>query len=134
MSDAYEGLWHLVPELSHYETGDPPKSGTYRITNKVDAVFFEINWIDAAGNASAIQFGGPLDADVPIEDQPGLTHARYTRVDGQRLQSSSFNGETLVAFADRRVSDDGQLMSVLQRISLPDGSTNAIFQVYRRED
>jgi hypothetical protein len=61
-----------------------------------------------------------------------MPDASYKHVTSHRLTSAGFASGTQVAFADRRVASDGQMMSVRQTTTLPGRATVTSFQVYRR--
>lgn len=128
----FDGTWVLLPELSFYDTGTPPRAGTYTVTHDGDKVGFSVSWENDDGQAMAVKFGGPLGPKVVVDDTPGVTHARFDMAPDGALVSEAFNGQDRVAYAMRRVSADGRLLSILQRITGPDGREMRIYQLYRR--
>jgi hypothetical protein len=124
----YEGIWHLVPDLSHYSAGTPPQSGRYEIAQEAASLNFRVDWV-MMGQAKSVSFSAPADgADA---DFPGLDRF-YLTLGTDHLDSTAEAGGRIVAFARRRVSADGALMSVYQENQTPEGPQR-IFQVYRRE-
>ena len=129
MSDCI-GTWVLLPELCFYSNGTPPESGRYEI-GLIDGRFvFGIQWV-AGGEARSTSFSAPADSEAELTEIPGLTHVQVEAPDPQTLDSSAFAGEDRLAFARRRVSNDGQLLSVFQTNQSPDGPTET-YQVYKR--
>lgn len=137
-ADLYLGTWELVPELSLYELGPVPASGTYEITRAGEGVQVRIRWtMQAGGPEQSTAFGGPADG-VPqalpaAAAQGGGPDAfSLTRVDGRTLDSAALRGGAVVAYARRVASVDGGLLATVQEGSRPDGSRFRNFQVYRR--
>ncbi len=128
---AFAGRWELIPELSFYEQGEPPESGTYTIDVDGETVSFTIEWsIDGADQS--IAFGGPLDGECHAVPEPDGAEVSYTRVDASVLESTLVVGGKRLAFARRQVSSDRTLMAVLQENTVADGGKVRITQVYRR--
>lgn len=44
MRDLFLGTWQLIPELSMYESGTPPASGIYEITEGDGGIRFRVRW------------------------------------------------------------------------------------------
>lgn len=126
------GAWILVPELSLYQAGQPPRSGRYEIELTAQQARFSVAWRGADDDEHAIEFGGCPDGARHRADSPGVTHLSIDVVDPYTLDSRAFRGQIQLAYARRRASDDGELLSVVQELSGPDGSTIRNFQVYRR--
>lgn len=132
MAARYLGLWHLIPELSIYEQGEPPVSGTYHITESDGVVAFSIDWTAPGGTPNSMAFSGPLDGAKHPADLPGLSHVSYTHIDEWTLDSAAFADDRQMMHARRRASKDGTLLAVVQRIRIPDGAMISNMQVYRR--
>ena len=130
---AYSAKWLLIPELSFYEEGQPPASGTYQISVEDDAASFSITWTTVEGQELSVEFAGLLDGQLHDVEQPEGAQASYTRIDNQTLDSTMVMNGVEVAYARRIVSNDGELMSVLQTSVRPDGSSFRNTQVYRKE-
>ncbi|MEM1248220.1 MAG: hypothetical protein AAGA81_10910 [Acidobacteriota bacterium] len=128
----YLGRWELVPELSLYESGDPPRRGTYVLEANGDDVAVEIDWIDGEGESGAASYGGPTDGSEIAIDAPGSPKLTMTHVNEGTLESAVYVGGNEVAWAQRRASADGELLSVVQAGRDPEGQPFRNFQVYRR--
>ena len=76
--------------------------------------------------------GGPLDGELHPAPRPEGAMTAYTRVSSRILESTLVVDDAVVAVARRQVSEDGQLMAVLQQNLSPDGDEVRITQVYRR--
>ncbi len=129
---AWLGEWRLIPELSHYDAGDPPDSGRYRISVADGLVRFDVEW-SAEGEDHSVSFSGPPDGTPVSAATSGVDSFTVTAVDDSTLDSEAVAGSRRVAWARRRVSADGTLMSVIQRLAGPDGEVT-VFQVYRRKE
>jgi len=127
--DTYLGAWHLIPELCIYQQGEAPRSGLYTIEESAGVLRLAVDWVDRAGLAHHVEFGGQPDGSEQTVDTPGLTHMTLTRIDSGTLDSAAFRDGEPVMYA-RRVAH-GDLLSTLQRIRTPAGEVS-IFQVYRR--
>ncbi|HKE97008.1 MAG TPA: hypothetical protein VKB34_22055 [Povalibacter sp.] len=138
MADAYIAVWELIPELSLYQAGDAPASGRYEIAEAAGRIEFRVQWTDSSGAAFAMSFGGPADGSAQsLPTRPGSPATApdtmtIARIDRQTLDSEAFAKGQRVAYARRKVSHDGSLLSVVQEAALPDGRSVRNFQVYRR--
>jgi hypothetical protein len=124
------GPWVLVPELCHYSAGAPPEAGTYEI-GQIDGRFvFGISWTkDGQGHSTT--FSAPDDGSPEETAIPGLTHVAVTAIDDGTIDSAAFAGDEVKAYARRRVSDDGGLLTVYMENAGPKGP-EMIYQVYRK--
>jgi hypothetical protein len=141
--DRFLGTWTLVPELSLYESGAPPASGTYTIAEPTPGrLALHVSWREAPdGPVRETSFGGPSDGTPqPLPLPPGVA-ARpagspdaltLTRIDAATLDSAALGAAAVVAFARRVASADGLLLAVVQEAVLPDGRRVRNFQLYRR--
>lgn len=130
---SYEGAWDLVPELCFYEVGNAPERARYEIIVRNNEVHFTISWLQN-GREDSLAFGGPIDGRLRPSDGPPDSRVSYTHINAQTLDSSVVVDNVEVAYARRRVSDDGSLMAVLQVNKAPDGSSVRLTQLYRRSD
>lgn len=138
-TDLYLGTWRLVPELSLYEAGSPPASGTYVIAAAGAEARLEVHWRMAVGEPEqSTAFGGPVDGTpvalpVGAAGSAGPDAFTLTRVDARTLDSAALRGGEVVAFARRVAAADGSLLAVVQEGPKPGGGRFRNFQVYRRE-
>lgn len=137
--DHIVGTWVLIPELSIYEVGAPPASGVYEIARSQDRYDFTVRWtVEVGGAELSAAFGGPGDGsarplDLPAGAPDGTPDAMtITRVDEATLDSEAILDGRVVAYARRRVSSGGGLLSVMQEVRTPEGRGPRNFQVYRR--
>jgi hypothetical protein len=128
----YEGQWELIPELCFYEEGEPPASGLYEIRVTDGAVAIIVKWATASGETPAIEYGGPIDGVRRVAAQKGATSVSYSEIDDFTLDSAAYLDDLEVAYARRRVSNDGRLLATLQVNRRADGFTSRTTQVYRR--
>jgi hypothetical protein len=132
IAENYLGDWTLIPELSIYQKGTPPRSGKYSISRKAGIIWISIVWTDLDSKEYSIAFGGQADGIKRESDAPGVTHVSYSEVDENTLDSSAYNQGHITMYARRVVSNDGQLLAVSQTRYLEDGNCSN-FQVYRRQ-
>ena len=104
MGDRYLGTWELVPELSLYESGEPPRSGRYALESNGDALAVHIDWVDARGEPGEASYGGPTDGSEIELEAPGEPRLTLQRVDDATLDSAVFVGGDQIAWARRRAS------------------------------
>jgi hypothetical protein len=123
-----DGTWLLVPELSHYEVGEPPESGVYQIETAQGVVTFRIKW-HKAGQDFEVSFAAALDGRAVTAEFPGID-SFLVRDEDNTLISEAFAKGQMVARAVRRVA--GDLLSVLQENSDGQGGWVRVWQVYRR--
>jgi hypothetical protein len=128
----YLGIWILIPELSLYQTGTPPLSGRYTISENETEVHFEIEWVDINGDEHILTFGGSHDGARHPITAPGVTEVSFMGVDDHTLDSTAYDNGEVVMSARRVVSKDGTLLAVSQVIHTAEGKSSN-FQVYRRE-
>ena len=88
---AYLGRWQLVPELSHYEAGEPPESGAYLIESKDGEIHFDIHWV-ATGQPMSINFSGPADGRQVPSDFPGVDSFSVLHEDDYTLSGDALAG------------------------------------------
>lgn len=129
----YLGIWILIPELSIYQTGQPPWSGRYTISGNETEVHFDIEWVDVNGDEHSLVFGGTHDGTRYPITAPGVTEVSFTVVDDHTLDSSAYCKGEVVMTARRVASKDGKLLAVSQVIHSATHTTSN-FQVYRREE
>lgn len=84
-------------------------------------------------------FEGPPDGSrqtLPSDDPRSASQVTFslTRVDSRTLDSRAFRDDVEIAYARRVVSEDGDLLAIVQEGSRPDGDRFRNFQLYRRVD
>ena len=129
----YLGVWILIPELSHYEKGQPPLNGKYTISGDDAHIHFDVEWTDAQQAPHTLEFGGALNGQKHEVHAPGITSVVYLKIDDNTLDTTAYNDDEVVIYARRLVSQRNELLTVLQRTHTPEGSFSN-FQVYWRED
>lgn len=133
MAYAYEGTWELVPELSHYDEGQPPLRARYVIAQQGAEVWMEVSWTSPGGVQNSLSFSGVPDGQRrPAGPKGG--EASFHRVDAATLESRAYENGQQVATAWRRVSEDGALLSVVQRQTREGAPPLVRVQTYRRAD
>lgn len=131
-AEKYNGHWILLPELSIYQSGEPPLSGQYVIRSVESIVEFEIEWIDASRERHKIGFSGPVDGEKHDSESPGITSVIYEKIDESILDSTAFSEDKILMYARRAASLSGDLLAVFQVIHGEEGKLSN-FQVYQRK-
>jgi hypothetical protein len=131
MAAAYLGIWHLIPELSQYQTGTPPERGTYRIEETDGVLRFTVDW-SMGGQEMSVSYIGHADGRPVLNPHPGVDKAFVRHEDDFTLSGRALAGGVEIARAMRRVSRDRALMTVLQETSDGMGGFTRSVQVYRR--
>lgn len=127
----YLGKWKLIPELSHYDVGQAPESGTYFIEEVDDQIAIAIHWT-SGGKDMSVQFSGPADGRQIESGYPGIDSYSVLHEDDYTLSGDAMTGDAQVSRAIRRVSMDGNLMSIIQENAGGNGEMIRIYQVYQR--
>lgn len=126
------GSWQLVPERSVYSAGVPPKSATYQIQGDAQELTFTIDWIDQSDKPFHVAYTGVADGKRHKTAIAPTVDEMQTTIEGNNLQTLSYQGGKLTAIADRKLAADGQELEVLQRYLRPDGGELTILQFYTR--
>lgn len=124
------GKWALTPELCHYQVGETPDKATYEITRDGDVITFAITWT-LQGQDAEVSFTAPADGSVEPADDDMPAH-RLIPVSDDQLDGEAMGDDKVIATASRKVSADGQFLSVLQVNAVGTEQEHRIFQVYRR--
>ena len=106
------GQWELLAELNDYQHGPVPRDGVYGISSHADGLAFVIDWHDAKGTAHHVHFSLSWHGDEP---------ASLELVDSHTLNTAVEKDGQVIAFATRRLSDDGSHMEVTQQGVTPEG-------------
>lgn len=130
----FTGRWDLLPELSLYELGPLPASGTYEIFVDGGHVNIELSWTMEDGVPQSATYGGAMDGSRSKIEAPGVDELSFECIDQHTLDSSAYADGQRVSYARRAVSRDGLLMTTVQEGPNPSGGTFRNFQVYRRKE
>ncbi len=126
------GKWRLIPELSHYATGDPPEAGHYDIRRDGEGLSLAIRWT-ADGEVRSAAFSAVPDGRLTPIETPRLDGFTLTALSDAELESRAVAGGVDVSHAIRRVSDDRRLMCVVQSATDEvEGWRVASCQIYER--
>jgi len=129
----YLGVWKLIPELSVYQVGEPPVSSYYIISMFDDFVDLDVSWSTAEDTQPQFaSYAGPCDGTRLKIDVAGIEYIAFDCISPSVLVSSGYTGDARVMYTRRVVSDDGQLLSVMQEAQGPDGTVVRNFQVFER--
>lgn len=131
--DPFLGTWELIPDQSDYQLGQPPASGTYRITANETGYTFNIQWTTADGQEMAAAYDAIPDGQQHPYENPAIADAvSLTRVSEKQLDSASFKDGQQIAHAARILANDNQTMTVIQSGQTPDGGSFSNTAVYHR--
>lgn len=127
------GSWQLIVESCDYQQGDPPRSGSYEISEESERLVFKMRWIDAEGASHEMQFSGvPDGSQEPFAGGELADALCVESVSPRELNSvATFRGKRRMV-AQRQLDETGMAMRVTQVIFLPDGSHLANVAVYRK--
>lgn len=133
MHSRFLGQWILDVDLCDYEQGEPPKSGSYRIEQKGDALVFHMSWVDAVDELNNMSFQGKPDGvPEPFDGGPLADALSITSPSEHRLDSFAFRDGEILMVATRRLSEDGLTMTIEQTVNLPDGTSPSNRSIYRK--
>ena len=124
------GKWELIPELCQYQVGNIPDQATYEIVKRGEDIVFTVEW-SADGQDLGVTFSAPADGSIEPSDNDMPAH-RIIPINDNQLDGEALVEDHRVAYASRKVSADGQLLSVLQVNGVGSEHEHRIFQVYRR--
>ena len=126
------GRWALDPASCRYAQGEPPRSGTYTISEAGDLLVFDMAWTDSKGEAHTASFSGRPDGiAAPFDGGDLVDSFTITAESRSELNSSAaMKGETLMRATRTLIDDD--TMRIVQTVYLPDGTAPANRSVYYR--
>lgn len=129
----YLGVWKLIPELSVYQAGEPLVSSYYIISMIDDFVDLDVSWSTSENpQPQFASYAGPCDGTRLKIDAAGIEYMAFDCISPSVLDSSGYTGDARVMYTRRVVSDDGQLLSVMQEAQGLDGAVVRNFQVFSR--
>ncbi|MBI1392221.1 MAG: hypothetical protein GC152_05695 [Alphaproteobacteria bacterium] len=131
--DGFIGDWALDPATCDFQQGDPPLSGRMRIERQGDDLRFDIELVDATGDADRRSFLTRPDGRAEVFDGGDLADALTTRAPVRDVleTAASYRGiERMIV--QRSLSVDLSSMTVVQTVILPDRSELVNTSVYRR--
>jgi hypothetical protein len=123
----------LIPELSVYQAGESLVSSYYIISMIDDFVDLDVSWSTVDNpQPQFASYAGPCDGTRLKIDAADIEYLAFDCISPSVLVSSGYTGDARVMYTRRVVSDDGQLLSVMQEAQGPDGTVLRNFQVFRR--
>ena len=130
-TDTTDGHWELLPELSFNDNGPIPTASVHFISTKNNSISIDITTVFQNAKPIRLNFGGPLDGSRQAVQTRGITHINFTTIDKHTLENCAFNNDNCVMRTTRKLSSDGQLMTLTRQEFLPN-NTKIVFQVFRR--
>ena len=130
---AFLGMWQLIPESCKYEQGDPPRSGSYEISEDGDTLVFAMRWEDAEGEHHDLTFSGRPDGQLLPYEAGELADALSVSVISTReLNTSAYLKDEEIMVAQRQLDDTLMAMRITQVVRLAGGTSLFNSSVYRR--
>ncbi|QFT29796.1 hypothetical protein FIV00_04835 [Labrenzia sp. THAF82] len=127
------GSWILDTEESDFEQGDPPKSATLKIDDNFGMACFTMNQVSAEGEVTNDTFEAMPDGPEVKLGKSGLVDAMRLVFEGDRnLVSEARRGGLTIMKAERRLSDDGNTLTITQTVHLVDVASFKNISVYRK--
>ncbi len=115
-SDPAVGTWKLNLAKSKYSPGPLPKSNTVTITAVQNGVHVVAKGEDAAGKPTGIDYTATADGkDMPVKGAPAYDTTAMKRVDANTTEQTRKKEGKTVQTVTRKVSADGQTMTVTTR-------------------
>lgn len=131
--DKFLGTWELIPEMSQYELGQPPRSGIYKVSASGSGYAIEVDWTTPEGALAHLAYHAiPDDQVYPQADNAFADATSMTHVGERRLDSSAFKAGRLTLHVSRILSENGLTMHVCQTNHTPDGAELRNRSVYRK--
>ncbi|MGH1420058.1 MAG: hypothetical protein ACRBCJ_14480 [Hyphomicrobiaceae bacterium] len=128
------GTWVLDAPSCLYEQGAPPRSETHRIDLDGEELVFNMDWVDATGEAHHASFRAKPDGShIPFDAGP-LADTLCVRAKSEtELNSSALRDGVELMVAERTLSGSGTTMHFLQKVNLPDGTSPTNRATYHRQ-
>ena len=131
--DQFLGTWRLLPDTCEYQQGDPPRAGTYVITEQQGLLHFKIAWTDAEGTAHEHEFSGPPNGQAePFAGGDLADSLSIEVVSPRELNTTAFYQGRARMIAQRQLDETGGAMRLVQQIRFPDDTTLSNISVYSR--
>lgn len=130
--DNFLGKWKMLPEMSVYAAGEPPKSGTYEIVQDGKKLTFIMDWVDAAGEAKHMAYSEICDGQFhPYTDAPIADEICLTLESDHILKSVAKLAGKVKLTAIRETTPQGQL-KVTMSAKTPDGTPFGNHSTYQK--
>jgi hypothetical protein len=132
--DAFLGTWVLDPAQSRYQFGQPPKSGSYKISARGNRYHTDIQWTDQTDRAFEASYDAvPDGVEHPYENPAVADAVSMTRINAYTLDSASVKDGQRIAYARRVLSEDGQIMTITQSGVNTQGDSYVNLAVYVKQ-
>ncbi|MBL7708860.1 MAG: DUF2452 domain-containing protein [Chitinophagaceae bacterium] len=137
MVQAYNFLasWQLFPEKGHYEYGERPKSGIYKIESTEDRKELSIshNWVTLENQAFASQYKLIADGDLnPFQDQNLADQAQASFIDSISFEIHFYKNGQVSLHVVHEIMPNGYL-KITQQGTKPDGSAYTNSEIYHKQ-
>lgn len=130
---AFLGAWQLIPASCVYEQGEPPRSGSYEISEDGATLVFSMRWEDAMGEHHHLSFSGRPDGEAaPYEAGELADSLSVSAVSTRELNTSAYLRGEEIMVAQRQLDDTLMAMRITQVVRLVGGTSLFNTSVYRR--
>ncbi|MBB3700106.1 hypothetical protein KMW28_14955 [Flammeovirga yaeyamensis] len=133
MKNLFLHTWELIPELSIYENGIPPKSASYTFKEgKEGKLDVSIQWIDAEDQSFTIDYTITPDGKrYDHENKAQANEVMSEFISYNQLNSYTYKGGELIVEAKRIIADNG-IMKVTRRMILSEEKSFTNLQFYKK--
>ena len=110
----FAGTWALDPRQCVYQDGDPPRSSTQRIDVRDGRVIFHVESVLSDGWDVSYVLSRIPDGIERRHSDPMVADTLLTRIDGRTLETISRRGDLITRHTIRTLSEDGNVLIVVQ--------------------
>jgi predicted transcriptional regulator len=137
MVQAYNflGSWQLFPEKGHYESGERPKSGLYKIeaTGNKKELTISHSWVTFQNQGYAAQYKVLADGDVqPFEDLQLAEQVQVNFPDSISFEMHFYKSGQVVLHLVHEIMPNGYL-KITQQGFKPDGTSYTNSEIYHKQ-
>ena len=127
--------WQLFPEKGVYESGERPKSGTYRIStaDEEKALRIDHNWVSLENGAFTASYKLIADGDLhPFADNDFADEAQALFPDGITFEIHFYKKREVVLHVVHEIMPNGYL-KITQQGKNPDETTFTNSEIYHKQ-
>lgn len=128
------GTWKLVPDLSKFEPGPPPKSETRTYKQTPEGVVALIETTDQKGMVHTISYPWTFDdSEHHMTGSELLDTIRLRQIDNLTAEASLSHGTKVLATERRSISADGQSMTIIMTDMTSEERPITVKAVYEKQ-
>lgn len=135
MTEVYNflGSWQLFPEKGTYESGERPRSGTYKISGTGNELSIELNWVSLENVAFSAGYRIMADGELhDFKDKALADTAKILIPDRRHIEVLFFKGDECALKVEMESMPNGNL-NVVQNGCTADGRTFRNSEIYHRQ-